>query len=111
MISAPTGGAPMNRREFSQTILGTTIGMAAVVPRVNFDRAAAPPPEPAAATPFPLSIMLWTIYRNLPFEHRLEKVAEAGYNAVELVGEFKKWSDADYITFNRKKRELGIMFD
>src|ERR1700690_443200 len=111
MISAPTGGAAMNRREFSQSILGATLGIAAAVPRLNFNRAAEPPPNPVAATPLLLSIMLWTIYRNLPFEQRLEKVAEAGYNAVELVGEFKKWSDADFVAFNRKKRELGITFD
>jgi hydroxypyruvate isomerase len=111
MIPVPTGGAAMNRRQFSQTILGTTLGMAAAVPRLNFNRAGAAPPNPAAATPFPLSIMLWTIHRDLPFEQRLEKVAEAGYNAVELVGEFKKWSDADFVNFNRRKRELGITFD
>lgn len=55
--------------------------------------------------------MLWTVFRNLPFEERLEKVAEAGFHSVELIGEFKKWSDADYRRFNRKKRELGITFD
>jgi hydroxypyruvate isomerase len=101
----------MNRREFSQRILGTTLGMAAVLPRWTLERKGPPPPNAASATPFPLSIMLWTIYRDLPFDQRLEKVAEAGYSAVELVGEFKKWSDADYVTFNRKKRELGITFD
>jgi len=33
--------------------------------------------------------MLWTVYRDLPFEQRLEKVAEAGYQAVELVDELQ----------------------
>lgn len=66
---------------------------------------------PAANEPFPLSVMLWTIYRDLPFEQRLDKVAQAGYHAVELVGEFKDWSDANYEAANRKKRELGITFD
>jgi hydroxypyruvate isomerase len=101
----------MNRREFSQKILGTTLGMAAALPFCAGDRLAAQSSNAASATPFPLSIMLWTIYRDLPFQQRLERVAEAGYNAVELVGEFKKWSDADYVTHNRKKRELGITFD
>lgn len=55
--------------------------------------------------------MLWTVFRKLPFEERLEKVAEAGYRHVELVGEFKKWSNADYVRVNRKKRALGITFD
>jgi hydroxypyruvate isomerase len=101
----------MNRREFSQKVLGTTLGMAAALPHWTPDRVAAAPSNAATETPFPLSIMLWTIYRDLPFGQRLEKVAEAGYSAVELVGEFKKWSDADFANFNRKKRELGITFD
>jgi hydroxypyruvate isomerase len=101
----------MNRREFSQKILGTTLGLTAALPRWKTERQSEPAPTADPSTPLPLSIMLWTIYRNLPFEERLEKVAEAGYNAVELVGEFKKWSDADFVAFNRKKRELRITFD
>jgi len=55
--------------------------------------------------------MLWTIFRDLPFEERLEKVAEAGYRNVELVGEYQKWSEADYARANAKRKELGISFD
>ena len=55
--------------------------------------------------------MLWTIYRDLPFEQRMGKVAEAGYHAIELVGEFKDWSDTNFQAANRKKHELGITFD
>ena len=31
---------------------------------------------PPAGSAFPLSVMLWTIYRDLPFDQRLEKVAK-----------------------------------
>jgi len=55
--------------------------------------------------------MLWTVYKDLPFEQRLEKVAEAGYQAVELVKEFENWTDADFRRANSKKRSLGITFD
>jgi hydroxypyruvate isomerase len=55
--------------------------------------------------------MLWTVFQKLPFEQRLEKVAEAGYRAVELVGEYKNWSEEDFRRANRKRRELGITFD
>jgi len=55
--------------------------------------------------------MLWTVYTDLPFEQRLEKIAEAGYGSVELVDEFKKWSDEDFRRFNARKRSLGITFD
>jgi hydroxypyruvate isomerase len=77
---------------------------------------ASPPPavpvvSEAGGVPFSLSIMLWTIYNDLPFEKRLEKVAEAGYHAVELVGEFKDWKKQDFADARRKKRELNIEFD
>jgi hydroxypyruvate isomerase len=55
--------------------------------------------------------MLWTVYRSLPFEQKLEKMAEAGYGAVELAGEFEHWTDEDFLRINRKKRSLNIEFD
>jgi hydroxypyruvate isomerase len=63
------------------------------------------------ASPFRLSLMLWTVFRDLPFEQRLEKVAEAGYRNVELVGEYEKWTDADFERANAKRKELGMTFD
>jgi len=61
--------------------------------------------------PFKISVMLWTVFEKLPFEQRLEKVREAGYHAVELVGEYKDWSEEEFRRANRKRRELGITFD
>jgi hydroxypyruvate isomerase len=55
--------------------------------------------------------MLWTVFRDLPFERRLERVAEAGYKNVELVGEYATWMDADFDRVNMKRKELGIAFD
>lgn len=55
--------------------------------------------------------MLWTVFRDLPFDQRLEKVAEAGYKNVELTGEFSKWSNDDFTRFNAKRRSLGMTFD
>jgi hydroxypyruvate isomerase len=55
--------------------------------------------------------MLWTVFRDIPFPQRLEKVAEAGYHAVELVDEFKDWKPQDFADARRKKRELGIEID
>jgi hydroxypyruvate isomerase len=55
--------------------------------------------------------MLWTVFRDLPFETRLEKVAAAGYRNVELVGEYANWSDSDFDRANAKRKELGITFD
>jgi hydroxypyruvate isomerase len=55
--------------------------------------------------------MLWTVFTNLPFEQRLEKVAEAGYKNVELVGEYDNWTEADFNRANAKRKALGIHFD
>jgi hydroxypyruvate isomerase len=64
-----------------------------------------------AASPFRLSVMLWTVFRDLPFEQRLEKVAAAGYRNVELVGEYQKWTNTDFERALAKRKELGISFD
>ena len=99
----------MNRRKFTQAL--ATVALAAGAPGLS----------PAIAerfqekggqqeTPFPLSVMLWTVFNDLPFEQRLAKVAEAGYKNVELVGEYGKWSDADFESANAARKRLGISF-
>ncbi len=55
--------------------------------------------------------MLWTVFKDLPFEERLAKVAEAGYNQVELVGEYRDWQEADFARANVARKRLGIRFD
>jgi hydroxypyruvate isomerase len=114
----------MNRRNFSRTLAGATLGAAAlafeppggVEPKFGATttvgtgaRAAAD--QNTVETPFKISIMLWTVLGKLPFEERLEKVAEAGYHAVELVGECSKWTEDDFRRYNKKRAELGITFD
>jgi hydroxypyruvate isomerase len=61
--------------------------------------------------PFKLSVMLWTVFTELPFEQRLRKVAEAGYRYIQLVGEYLNWSEDDYVRANAIRKELGIRFD
>src|ERR1700730_18449229 len=102
----------LQRREFvgacaAAALAGAAVGPSAIARTASAARAAAE----SEGVPFSLSVMLWTIYRDLPFEQRLEKVAEAGYHAVELVGEFKDWNKQDFADARRKKRELGIEFD
>ena len=103
----------MNRRAFVQTVAGTVAGACGVGPVSNLvgeePRLAANPGETGA--PFKLSVMLWTVFTHLPFEQRLEKVAEAGYRNVELVGEYQEWTDADFRRVNAKRKQLGINFD
>src|SRR6266576_5848905 len=95
----------MRRRDFSRLLAGATLGTT-ILPAL---------PALAATTdtqpPFRLSVMLWTIYRKLPFDERIEKVAEAGYHAVELVNEYEKWSPDDFRRASAKLRSLGIVVD
>ena len=98
----------MNRRTFTQVLATAALGAAAPLPTVA-SRSSAERNE--AAAPFPVSVMLWTVFTDLPFEQRLEKVAEAGYTNVELVGEYAKWSEADFASANAARKRLGIHFD
>jgi hydroxypyruvate isomerase len=96
----------MNRRNFTQAL--ATAALTAIVPPIE----AAPAPASSSNAPaFPLSVMLWTVFTDLPFEERLAKVAEAGYNNVELVGEYSKWSADDFARANAARKRLGIKFD
>jgi len=95
----------MDRRRFAKTA-AAALGAAAIPSLLSSAQ-----PSGSNSLPFNLSVMLWTVYKDLPFEQRLEKVAEAGYQAVELVKEFENWTDADFRRANSKKRSLGITFD
>ena len=57
------------------------------------------------------SVMMWTLNSHGTFEENLARVAEAGYRNVELVGEFRKWSDADWKRILAKMKTLGIKVD
>src|ERR1700730_6457526 len=101
----------MNRRMFTTTLSGALAG-ACGLGRTAFASCTSPSftNEPADA-PIKLSVMLWTVFNDLPFEKRLEKVAEAGYRNVQLVGEYSKWTDEDFKRANTRRKELGIAFD
>ncbi|MHB8652634.1 MAG: hydroxypyruvate isomerase family protein [Terriglobia bacterium] len=101
----------MNRRDFSRTMARTALGAAALRGSSLLGAGLPPAEGEAAGVPFKLSVMLWTVFRNLPFEERLAKVAEAGYKNVELVGEYKRWSEDDFKKALAKKQELGLKFD
>lgn len=95
----------MNRRSFSKTLAGAAFGSAV-------SSSLAPSLASAASSkPLNVSVMLWTVFTKLPFEQRLEKVVEAGYHNVELVGEYRHWSDAEFTRAIAKQKQLGITFD
>lgn len=98
----------MDRRTFTQFLGATALG--AVARPVAMAKAEGAQAE-AGGTPFPLSVMLWTVFKELPFEERLAKVKEAGYSNIELVGEYRGWSDAQFAKANDARKRLGIKFD
>jgi hydroxypyruvate isomerase len=100
----------MRRRKFVGACAGAAAGIAAAAKTLASPSTVSGAPD-TPGVPFSLSVMLWTVYRELPFEQRLEKVAEAGYRAVELVREYEHWTPDDYGRVRRKKRDLGIVFD
>ena len=100
----------MNRRTFAHAAAGAWVAAPALF-HPKKTGAWTERMDEASATTFRLSVMLWTIYRDLPFAARLEKVAEAGYKNVELVGEYAKWTDADFDRANTARKTLGISFD
>ena len=63
----------------------------------------------AASTQF--SIMMWTLKKLGTFEENLDRVALAGYHHVELTGEFKQWSEADYTRILGRMETLKISVD
>jgi hydroxypyruvate isomerase len=99
----------LNRRKFAGALATAAMRVAAapMCSAAAMEMAA----SPTGATAFPLSVMLWTVWPDLPFEQRLANVAEAGYRNVELVGEYAKWSDADFAGANAARKRLGIRFD
>ena len=104
----------MNRREFVHNTVGTALGAAAMCLSPGFARGeefGARSGDDASGVSFKLSVMLWTIAPELPFEQRLEIVAGAGYKNVELVGEYVNWAEADIAHAIAKRKELGISFD
>ena len=57
------------------------------------------------------SVMIWTLKKLGTFEENLDRVALAGYHHVELVGEFKTWSDADWDRILARMETLKISVD
>jgi len=92
----------MNRRQFSQ--LAAAASLARVLPRGYAQTL-------PAQSGNRFSVMLWTLEKQAPFDRCLEMVAEAGYQGVELVGEFHKWSSDETRRVMAKMRSLGLVFD
>lgn len=91
----------MNRREFGKMSAGAALASAWPMTAQG----------PGAANKVRFSFMLWALEKQAPFDQCLEWVAEAGYQGVELVGEFQSWSSTERETIMARMRRLGMVFD
>jgi hydroxypyruvate isomerase len=89
----------MNRRAFSQM-------MAAVLASPRLQKAEVP-----AAKGVQFSFMLWALERQAPFDRCVEMVAAAGYQGIELTGEFQKWSPEERRRILARIHSLGLVVD
>lgn len=88
----------MNRRQAGKLMAGALLSLryaqaAPVAPGVRF------------------SVMLWTLEKQAPFERCMETAAEAGYQGIELTGEFRKWTPEESRQAMARIRSLGLVVD
>jgi hydroxypyruvate isomerase len=102
MVAAINTRSAMHRREFGQLLVGATLGGV-----LSPGYAQSLPPQSGSR----FSVMLWTLEKQAPFDRCIEMVSEAGYQGVELVGDFQKWSTAERQQAMAKMRSLGLTFD
>ena len=94
-----------NRRLFTSSLLAGLGSRAGIARGLSM---ALPMSEPSANR---FSVMLWTLKDRGSFEANLETVARAGFGHVELVSEFKEWSDADFTRILARMQALRLTVD
>jgi len=91
----------MNRRKFTQVLAGLgAVGCAQEVV-----------PQTTSTLPFKLSIMASTLGTRLKPDVIIGMISDAGYEGVELNGEYQDWSEDEIRQFNRLKLARGITCD
>ena len=91
----------MNRREFARVGMGAALASVWPVAAQSV----------GMANKVRFSFMLWALEKQAPFDQCLEWVAEAGYQGVELVGEFQRWSSTEKTATMTRMRRLRLVFD
>ena len=98
----------LSRRSFSRraclALAGLPLNPLRLIAQIPSDAKKA-----AAANRF--SVMLWTLNAGRSFEQRLEVVRKAGYHHVELVDEFRRWSDEEFTRNLRLMQSLELTVD
>jgi hydroxypyruvate isomerase len=94
----------MNRRDFHKLSLGAAA--ASLLPSTN---AFAQTKRDNGGHTF--SVMLWTLPRTTTFVQKLEMVAAAGFDSVEVGNEYEKWTEDEWTTHLAKLKELNLGVD
>jgi hydroxypyruvate isomerase len=58
-----------------------------------------------------LSVMLWTLGRQMPADAQVDIAAKAGYAGVELLGDYKTWKPDQLAAFKAKLKSTGMVVD
>jgi hydroxypyruvate isomerase len=104
-------GRMLSRRGFGR-LMGAALAARVVVPGRLMGLAQAGVGKARAEDAGPqFSVMMWALNKLGSFEENLERVAQAGYGHVELVGEFMRWSDADWTRILARMQALKITVD
>lgn len=91
----------MNRRTFNRLLLQ---GSLAAISRASFAQS-----QTTISPRF--SVMLWTLQKQATFDQSLEIVAQAGYQGIELVGEFHNWTPTQTQQTLARIRSLNLTID
>lgn len=94
----------MNRREFNR------LGALAALAQGALVRHMAAQTATAASKP-KLSVMLWTLGRQMPADAQVDIAAKAGYAGVELLGDYKTWKPDQLAAFKAKLKSTGMVVD
>jgi hydroxypyruvate isomerase len=96
----------LNRRDFGR-VVAAGLAARAIVPGRLFGEARLEADENKPQ----FSVMMWALKKWGSFEENLERVAQAGYGHVELVGEFAQWSAEDWRRILARMQALKITVD
>ena len=95
----------LSRRDFGR-LMGAALAARAIVPGRLMGQVSG-----AAEGGPQFSVMMWALNKRGSFEENLERVAQAGYRHVELVGEFMRWSAEDWRRILARMQALKITVD
>jgi len=92
----------MHRREFNRLSVIAALAQSALAPAAKAQTAAIKPK---------LSVMIWTLGKQLQPDEQADIVAKAGYAGVELVGDYKTWKPEQMAAFRAKLKSTGLVVD